>query len=243
MVAAAVGVGLAAILGQQFARRANARGDQPPPAAASFVGSGTCVSCHSNESAEWRRSQHRAAMAPANEFIAMERFNADRAEERVNLGTFLAERGDSAAAERELRAAIGKGPASIPAYVNLADVYRAQGRDVDGERLLREGLAGSPASGTLHFALGLVLTRMHQSDSALHEFARAAGLEPGTRASRTSTPSRCTRAERSTRRSRSYGRRCPLIAAMSKSSRRLRSTMVNAARARRRSTTPSCCAL
>jgi len=67
----------------------------------------------------------------------------------------------------------------IPAYVNLADVYRAQGRDADGERLLREGLVRSPRSGALHYALGLVLTRLKRGDSALHEFARAAGLEPG----------------------------------------------------------------
>jgi len=115
----------------------------------------------------------------AVEFVETQHYNADRAEARVNLGSFLARRGDAASAERELRSAIRLEPSSVPAYVNLADVYRVLGRDVDGERVLRAGLADAPKSGALHYALGLTLTRLHQADTALREFARAAGLEPG----------------------------------------------------------------
>lgn len=115
----------------------------------------------------------------AAEYVETQRYNADRAEARVNLGTFLAERGDLVGAETELRSAIRMEPSSAAAYVNLADVYRASGRDADGERLLRAGLTSAPNSGVLHFALGLVLTRLDRGDTALHEFARAAGLEPG----------------------------------------------------------------
>ena len=115
----------------------------------------------------------------AAEYVDVQRYNADRAEARVNLGTFLAERGDFVGAEAELRSAIRIAPSSIPAYVNLADVYRSLGRDGDGERLLRDALADAPKSGVLHFALGLALTRLNRGDSALREFARAAGLEPG----------------------------------------------------------------
>lgn len=113
------------------------------------------------------------------EFIETQHYNADRAEARVSLGTFLAQRGDVARAENELRSAIRLEPSSIPAYVNLADLYRAERRDADGERVLRDGLAGAPNSGVLHYALGLALTRLNRGDSALREFARAAGLEPG----------------------------------------------------------------
>jgi Tfp pilus assembly protein PilF/formate-dependent nitrite reductase cytochrome c552 subunit len=115
----------------------------------------------------------------AEEYVETQRYNADRAEARVNLGTFFAERGDLGGAEAELRSAIRMEPSSIPAYVNLADVYRAMGRDAEGERLLRDGLTTTPNSGVLHFALGLVLTRLDRGDTALREFARAAGLEPG----------------------------------------------------------------
>jgi tetratricopeptide (TPR) repeat protein len=113
------------------------------------------------------------------EFIEAQRYNGDRVEARVNLGTFLAERGDAEGAVRELQAAIRMGPSSVPAYVNLADVYRAMGRDVDGEQVIRKGLEGTPSSSVLHYTLGLVLTRLNRSDTALHEFARAAELEPG----------------------------------------------------------------
>jgi Flp pilus assembly protein TadD len=115
----------------------------------------------------------------ADEFIETQRYNADRAEARVSVGTFLAERGERAGAEAELRAAIALEPDLIPAYVNLADVYRVQGRDADGERVLRDGLARAPGNASLHYALGLALARSSRRDSALSEFARADALEPG----------------------------------------------------------------
>ena len=128
---------------------------------------------------QWSPESAAAFEHAAAEYVEVQRYNADRVEARVNLGTFLAERSDMSGAEAELRSAIRMQPSSIPAYVNLADVYRALGRDEDGERLLREGLTSSPKSGVLHFALGLALTRLNRSDTALSEFARAAGLEPG----------------------------------------------------------------
>ncbi len=115
----------------------------------------------------------------AGEYIESQRYNADRAEARVNLGTFYANRGDAAKAEAEIKAAIGLEPLYIPAYVNLADVYRASGRDADGERILREGLKVAPKSAILHYALGLALVRMKHTDAALGEFERATMLEPG----------------------------------------------------------------
>ena len=114
-----------------------------------------------------------------SEFVETQRYNADRAEARVNLGTFLAERGNATAAETELQSAIRLEPSSVPAYVNLADVYRALGRDADGERMLRQGLLRAPNNGALHYALGLALTRLKRPDTALGEFARAVALEPG----------------------------------------------------------------
>ena len=113
------------------------------------------------------------------EFVETQRYNADRTEARVALGTFFAERGNAAEAERELQSAIHLMPSSIPAYVNLADLYRALGRDAEGENILRAGLSRVPQSGALHYSLGLVLTRLQRRDTALREFSRAAGLEPG----------------------------------------------------------------
>jgi Tfp pilus assembly protein PilF len=113
------------------------------------------------------------------EYVASQRYNADRAEARVNLGTFYANRGEATKAEEEIKAAMNLDSHFIPAYVNLADMYRARGRDADGERSLREGINVSPKSATLHHALGLVLVRLKRNDAALTELESAAVLEPG----------------------------------------------------------------
>ncbi len=129
--------------------------------------------------AEQLSAEQRTAFALASaEYLASQRYNADRADAHVNVGTFYANRGDSARAEGELKAAVGLDPFFIPAYVNLADLYRALGRDLDGEKLLREGLRTAPRSAMLHHALGLALVRLKRGDDALAELERAAILEP-----------------------------------------------------------------
>jgi Tfp pilus assembly protein PilF len=129
--------------------------------------------------AEQLSAEQRTAFARASaEYIASQRYNADRADARVNVGTFYANRGDPARAEEELKAALGLDPLFTPAYVNLADLYRTLGRDVDGEKLLREGLRAAPKSAMLHHALGLALVRLKRADAALAELERATILEP-----------------------------------------------------------------
>ena len=46
-----------------------------PPEAARYVGSGACVSCHGDEAAAWRTSQHHDAMAEATEEKVLGNFN------------------------------------------------------------------------------------------------------------------------------------------------------------------------
>ena len=63
--------------------------------------------------------------------------------------------------------------------MNLADLYRALGRDAEGEKILREGSRIAPNSAILHHALGLALVRLKRTDDALGELERAIMLEPG----------------------------------------------------------------
>jgi len=114
----------------------------------------------------------------ASEFVETQRYNADRPEGRVNLGTFFGRIGDTVRAEEEMRVAIRLDPTFVPAYVNLADLYRVGNRDGDGEHLLREGLKAAPESASLHYALGLALTRLKRTDDALAELRRSVTLEP-----------------------------------------------------------------
>jgi predicted CXXCH cytochrome family protein len=126
-------------------------------------------------------SEQQAAFQRASrEFVMSELYDADRADARTNLGTFYAELGDLSRAESELKAAIRLDPFFPPAYVNLADVFRAQqtARDPEAEQVLRSGLTKVPASAGLHHALGLVLIRLHRLNDARAELQRAAQLDP-----------------------------------------------------------------
>ncbi|HEV8449350.1 MAG TPA: ammonia-forming cytochrome c nitrite reductase subunit c552 [Gemmatimonadaceae bacterium] len=125
-------------------------------------------------------SQRSALEQAANEFVASQRYDADRAEGRTRLGTYLAVQGDLAGAGSELLDAIKRDPFFIPAYANLADVYRAQGpaHDADAEQILRRGLSLGPQNAPLHYALGLTLVRLGQKKAAVAEFERATTLAP-----------------------------------------------------------------
>ena len=114
----------------------------------------------------------------AEEYIAGERFNADRPESRTNLGGFFAERGRHQEAEAQFRSALALDPMFVPAWVNLADLMRMRGREPDAEALLREGLGHAPRDATLHHALGLSLVRQHRNEEALRELKRATELAP-----------------------------------------------------------------
>jgi predicted CXXCH cytochrome family protein len=115
----------------------------------------------------------------AAEFIAAQRFGADRPESRSALGSFFAKRGRAADAEAEYKAALRLSSQYAPAAVNLADLYRGLGREDDGERALRAALAASPQDAGLHHAIGLTLVRLKRNDEALEELRRAAELDPG----------------------------------------------------------------
>ena len=114
----------------------------------------------------------------AEEYVASERFNADRPENRTNLGGYFADRGEYPKAEAEYRAAIALDDQFVPAWVNLADLMRLQGREADAVKALRDGLAVSPNDATLHHALGLSLVRQGNMPGALEELRRAAELAP-----------------------------------------------------------------
>jgi len=115
----------------------------------------------------------------AKEYVEVQRFNADRPEGRVTLGAFYAERNEPAKAEAEYQAAIKLAPRSVPAFVNLADLYRGLGRDDEGETLLRQALAIAPDNADVHYALGLLLVRDHRLPEATTMLAKAAVLDPG----------------------------------------------------------------
>jgi len=113
-----------------------------------------------------------------DEYVAAEKFNADRPEHRTNLGGFHAERGEAMAAEAEYRAALQLDRGFVPAWANLADLMRMLGREAEVESTLREGLSVAPDAAALHHALGLSLVRQQRRSEALRELRRATELDP-----------------------------------------------------------------
>jgi predicted CXXCH cytochrome family protein len=113
----------------------------------------------------------------AEEFVAAQKFNADRPEARSTLGVFYARRGRSSEAELEYKAALRLSPQFTGASINLADLYRQTGREADGEQVLRNAINVVPTDGGLHHALGLSLVRLKRLDDALAELRQAAELD------------------------------------------------------------------
>jgi predicted CXXCH cytochrome family protein len=121
----------------------------------------------------------RAALERAlAEYVAAEEFNAERPESHVNLGLLYAAQRRPAEAEAELTTALAIDPRFAPAVVNLADLYRATGRDADGERALRRFLENESGSAAAHHALGLLLVREKRLPEAIAELEAAARLAP-----------------------------------------------------------------
>jgi len=118
--------------------------------------------------------------AASQEYIATLQYNADRPESRVALGGFRAALGQADDAQAQFNAAVQLDPEFVPAYVNAADVLRAQGRDQESADMLQRGLQRVPASATLHHALGLARIRLQQPELAMASLRRAVELDPAT---------------------------------------------------------------
>lgn len=123
-------------------------------------------------------SEQADLLRATDEYLATQLFNADTPAAQVNLGNFHAARGDTAVAEQAYREALRLDTNWLPAYANLADLYRQTGRDDEGATVLQQGLARQPQAATLHHALGLLEVRRNNLPAALAALKRAVDLAP-----------------------------------------------------------------
>ena len=82
-------------------------------------------------------------------------------------------------AEAELKTSLSLDPSFAPGAVNLADLYRAQNRDDEGERVLKDALSRSPDDASLEDALGLLMVRQKRGAQALDLLGAASRSDPG----------------------------------------------------------------
>ena len=135
------------------------------------------------------------------EYLQSMQMNADMPEEQMSLGLFYNNRGDALAAEKAYRHALKLAPAYVPAILNLADLYRANGMDQRAEPLLRQAIALAPEQAASYHALGLLKIRQGQLDEAVTLLRQRPKQARRTPATVTCTPSRYGKAVNKSRQS------------------------------------------
>jgi len=117
-----------------------------------------------------------------DEYVRIHEQDADMPGVQLQLGIFYLTRGDEKASEATYREALALNPQLIPAYLNLADLLRAQAKDEEARQLLLKALSVDANNGPTLHALGLLETRSGQTEAALNYLRQAAAVETeGTR--------------------------------------------------------------
>jgi predicted CXXCH cytochrome family protein len=110
------------------------------------------------------------------EYIVSQQAMAERPEAQTNLGGLYAALGESDKAAAAYKTAIELNPVYVPGYVNLADLYRAQGKETEAEKVLRRAAKKIPGNAGVHHALGLSLVRQQRTKEGVEELRLASTL-------------------------------------------------------------------
>ena len=114
----------------------------------------------------------------AEEYIASQTANAERPEAQLNLANYYVARREVEKAEAALEKAVELEDVFMPAYINLADLYRMQGKDAKAYKMLSIAKKLAPENADVRHALGLVLVRQKKTEQAVTELEAAASLMP-----------------------------------------------------------------
>ena len=115
--------------------------------------------------------QRKAFAAASAEFVESQRYNADRAGNRLSLAAFYAQSGKLDSATTEYRAALRLAPQLREARLGLAVVLSAQGRTADAMRALDSARAQYPRDRDVLLGLAL-LSRDAGDTAAARRYAR-----------------------------------------------------------------------
>ncbi|MGR5306464.1 multiheme c-type cytochrome [Vibrio mediterranei] len=111
------------------------------------------------------------------EYIAVQEFNSDRGFGRTNLGNVYAAQGKTKLAIAEYEGAILVEPYFANSYINLADLYRAQGQEALTEQTLQIGIKNQPNSAAIRYSAALSKLRQGEKLAASDLLKQAVDLE------------------------------------------------------------------
>lgn len=107
-----------------------------------------------------------------DEYLEQLSLNADRAEALTSRALVHLAMGELNRAETDLQTALERNPAWVPGMVNLADLYRATGRDAQAGPLLKQALALSPQASQVRVAVALWYVRQGNLQQAIDLLAQ-----------------------------------------------------------------------
>ncbi|MDN3652600.1 tetratricopeptide repeat protein [Thalassotalea ponticola] len=107
------------------------------------------------------------------EYKSIQKYQAERGFSHTNLGNLALALNQQEQAKQHYLKAIEIEPIYIPAYINLADLYRRQADEGAAQQVLRRGLKVDSTNSDLNYALAMGLIRQQQKSQALEYLARA----------------------------------------------------------------------
>ena len=123
-------------------------------------------------------SEQKKLNQAVEEYLQAQWAIAERPEAHLNRGLVFMDRERLTEAEEAYQMALKQDETFFPALVNLADLYRLQNRDREGEATLRKALILAPDNADVLHALGLVLVRGGKKNEALGMFEQASKFGP-----------------------------------------------------------------
>jgi len=129
----------------------------------------------------WRdlSTVQREQLTPAlDEYLRTQDFNADRGFAHTNKANVFVQQGKYPEAEAALKNSIRIEPHFANGYVNLADLYRAQGRESASIEILKAGEQANPDNGSVPYSLGLAYIRAKNTALAIKYLHKATLVEP-----------------------------------------------------------------
>lgn len=123
-------------------------------------------------------TQQQAIQKAVDEYMASLQQNADTPAGQMQLGALYQSLNQLDLAEAAYQHARLIEPSYLPAIVNQADLYRSKGQDQLAVPLLKQALNIEPKNAAANYAMGLLMIRLKQLDSAANYLKIAATQTP-----------------------------------------------------------------